>query len=55
MSEISQAPAPTIPAAGIVKIQADTICPNTAQCTGCFLPIPAPVTPPETTCVVDSG
>ena len=55
MSAISHAPAATIPAAGMVRIQADTICPNTFQCTGCFLPIPAPVTPPETTWVVDSG
>ena len=44
-----------LPAAGIVRTHADTICPNTFQCTGCFLPMPAPVTPPETTWVVDSG
>ena len=36
--------------------QAKTICPAMPQCTSAArLPTPAPMTPPEVTCVVESG
>src|SRR5437588_7508156 len=45
-----------LPAAGIVRNQAVTMLPATPQRTAdSRLAAPAPITPPEITCVVDSG
>jgi hypothetical protein len=55
-NERGEAVAPSRPAPGIVSSQAEAICPSTPQCTPARLrPRPEPVTPPETTCVVDRG
>src|SRR5437763_6491231 len=49
-------PAPIAPAAGRVSTQAVTMLPATPQRTAdTRLAAPAPITPPEITCVVDSG
>src|SRR5581483_9770837 len=54
--ETSHAAPPITAAAGIVNTQAVAICPATPHLTlASFLPTPEPITPPETTWVVDSG